>query len=961
MKIDLSGTWRIELSDGTIKEDGFLPGTLDENRLGKPDKIAGAWHPDMENRETEIDKLLSADSRIATRLTRNYTYEGAAKFTRIFHGEIKKNKRYFLFAERARAMSLKIDGKSAPVVESWEGGHSYYEGLSTPCIFEITGLIRDGSIIEITTDNTYPGLPYKDITCSSAATDETQTNWNGVVGQLYIEEKSEAFIEDFRVYPDLQDFDSVFGEAVLSYKSLSKGQSRKTSGNQADKIVRLVISGECLEGSGADLFSREVTIYADANNSFHFSKVAIKKEFSQKKWDEGEGNLLYATARLYEGDDLLDEKKVSFGIREFTYDGSGRLTLNGRRIFLRSEANCGLFPETGHPPMDRDSWLDIMKTYASYGVNCVRFHSWCPPEAAFSAADELGMLVQPELPNWNPRDAFSTKECRDFYENELRQIIKTYANHPSFAMLTLGNELHTDDDGISEMHRLIEIAKKMDSTRLFAWGSNNFYGEKGTDKESDFYTSSNVGASVLRLAVSGNEGRINTEVPNSTRNFDDSMEVLRKNFKKPVFSFEVGQYEVLPDMHELDEFKGVTRPDNFYIVRDRIEKSGMEYEEYEKRVEATGELALLAYREEVEAVLRTREMSGISLLGLQDFTGQGTALVGMMNSHLKPKSYSFASPERYNEFFAPQVVLVLLDKYVYKVGETIRAEVRVANFGKEPLPGGFGYELCVNENSNHGTRLDGGLYTLGSKKGVSECPVGEVTSLGNVEIPLDNIEDPTRFDLIIRLARFSERLGVCAKTDIKATYPIWVYPDLVPECPKGVYETRVLDKKAIDVLKNGGKVFFDPHSTKEAIPNSVKAQFSTDFWSVGTFPNQEGAMGQFIDKEHPVFDFFPTEEHSNFQWFRMASQRAFILPRYMKSIVAEMDCYVRLRPMAQLLEVKAYNGKMIMSSMGLHDLLEHPEARALLSSIYRYMDSDVFEPEEVISEEELGKIIAMNF
>jgi hypothetical protein len=81
----------------------------------------------------------------------------------------------------------------------------------------------------------------------------------------------------------------------------------------------------------------------------------------------------------------------------------------------------------------------------------------------------------------------------------------------------------------------------------------------------------------------------------------------------------------------------------------------------------------------------------------------------------------------------------------------------------------------------------------------------------------------------------------------------------------------------------------------------------------------------------------------------------------MKSIVAEMDCYVRLRPMAQLLEVKAYNGRMIMSSMGLHDLREHPEARALLTAIYKYMDSDAFAPEEIISEEELRKIIAMNF
>ena len=945
MKYDLSGKWKISLPDGRCKEDGFLPASLDENEIGDADKVAKAWHPDVEERNKEIEKNADTDPRIATRLTRNFTYEGGASFTKTFSGEVRDDKRYFLFLERTRKASLKVDGVSVGALR-W--------GLSTPTVFELTGLLKNGSKLEVTVDNTYPGLPYKDITFSSAATDETQTNWNGIIGDIFIEEKNSVFLADVRVYPGMSGENTIDVHAEISFPD---------SGIKDKAGYFLKVEGDCLEKKAVIELSSELNteVNGENNNSLvKIERISLNSKACKKRWDEGEGILQtirvslladckstdlneYKSCSSNEKNSLnenfgLDEKTVKFGIRNFGYDDSGRLTLNGRRIFLRSEANCGLFPETGHTPMDKESWLTIMKTYASYGVNCVRFHSWCPPEAAFLAADELGMLVQPELPNWNPRDAFGNDVSRKFYRNEIKEIVKCYANHPSFVMLTLGNELHTDEAGIEEMHHLMRIAREIGPGRLYAWGSNNFYGEKGTDKESDFYTSSNVGSDVLRLAVAGNNGRINVEAPCTDRNFDAQMKNLRAECDKPFFSFEVGQYEVLPDMHELEQFKGVTRPDNLLIVKDRIKSMGLSFPEYEKRVSATGELSLLAYREEVEAVLRTPEMSGISLLGLQDFTGQGTALVGMLNSHLKPKSYPFADCSRFKAFFRPQAVLVLMDRYTYTAGDTLRAEVKVANYGKTDIAGDFKYELMlINDGKEQ-------VYTKGEKKTGNTCKIGELTSLGFWEIPLSQITKPSRFDL---------KVSVMA---IETVYPIWVYPEVKPVCPPDIYETGVIDENALEVLEKGGKVYYSPDSTKEAIPGSIKAQFTTDFWSVGTFPFQEGAMGQLIDEEHPVFKNFPTEYHSNWQWFHMASQRAFILPRYMETIVAEMDSYVSLRPLAQLFEAKCGNGKILCSSMNLHGLQQYPEARALLDSIYKYMASAEFEPAEELAKKELMKI-----
>lgn len=911
-KISLDGEWNLNIPD-IISGKVVLPGTLDENKVGTADEVAKPWHPDIEDREKASEIL--KDKRISTRLTRNYTYEGPARFSRIFDGDIPAGKRIFLHAERARAMTAFVDGKKAPMVKG---------SLSTPYIFEVTGLLEKGSLIELVVDNSYPGLPYKDIVFSSAATDETQTNWNGIIGELYLEVANAIIIKDIVVLPDKE------GNIDVKFSLLSDVQEASKK-----NTYRIAISGKCL----AEDVSKDIVIDKSCSD-FEIAGISLTKEANASKWDEDEPNLHLIRVAIIdnsaEGKEIAAEE-VSFGVRVFSYDETGRLTINGRRFFLRGEANCALFPETGHPPMVKEAWIKIMKTYHSYGVNCVRFHSWCPPEAAFAAADELGMLVQPELSHWNPRDAFSTDESREYYKKELAEILREYGSHPSFVMMTLGNELHTDDAGVEFMHKLLKIAKEMDSTRLYAWGSNNFYGEKGADELSDFYTASAYFDKTLR--ASGNNGITNSHYADTRSNFSETVRTIREKFERPVFSFEVGQYEVLPDLKEIDAFKGVTRADNLEIVKEKLDAIGVADSEWEKRVDATGEIALLAYREEIEAVLRTPELSGISLLGLQDFTGQGTALVGMLNSHLVPKPYRFAVPERFQEFFRSEFILLEMDKYCYSAGEVIKGEVKVVNYGKKDLSGKVYYELIDAERSI--------VCSRGEIEGKEFFCRGELTRIGEISILPDGIDKARKFIIT---------LGI-SNNEVASSYPVWVYPERELKCPENVYETEKLDDKAEQVLKEGGTVFLSPHSTKEALPHSVKAQFTTDFWSVGTFPSQEGAMGQLIDEKHPVFASFPTEYYSNWQWWAMASQRAIILPRYLDAIVTEMDSYATLRPMAKLFDANCENGYILVSSMGLQDLLQYPEARALLASIYDYLGSEKHESTNALTVEEIRALV----
>lgn len=874
---DLSGTWRCETGEGCAPVQ--LPGTLDTNGIGHADLTAAPWHPD----ENVNDALASQDV-IATRLTRRHTYEGAAVFTRALSFVPPVGKRVFLFCERTRRLSLRVNGQEVPPFLP--------ASLSTPVLFELTGLLTGRDELALTCDNRYPGWPHDDIVFSSAATDETQTNWNGVIGELSLRVEEPVFIHALRVYPR--------GDALDVWLEISADRAFQTD-------VTVI----------SDALAAPVSITAQGGPGF--SSVALRGlplRADVRRWDEGEGNL-YALSASLGG----VAKTVFFGVRTCCAQ-NGRFVLNGRPLFLRGETNCAVFPETGHPPTDVASWRHILAVYQSYGVNCVRFHSHCPPEAAFIAADETGMLMQPELSHWNPRNAFSSPESRAYYRAELEGVLCMLANHPSFVMLTLGNELHMNEDGQAFADSLLALARSIDPTRLYAAGSNNHYGAKGPNPADDFYAACCCRAHALCATSSPMTGWLNERCPDLRTDYAPAMRAIRAVSDQPVLSFEAGQYEVLPDFDELAAFRGVTRPDNLRLIRSRVEAASL-LPRWRTYVEATGELALRCYRAEVEAALRTEGLSGLFLLGLQDFPGQGTALVGMMDSHLSPKPYAFAQPERFARFFTAVLPLVLLPRLTYTAGETLAADVRVANYGRQALGG-----VPV-------WTLEGGGVSLRGTLACAHAACGAVTDLGSISVPLDGIKKAARLTLTVSL---------CGHEN---SYAVWVYPDEPAVCPERVYECRTLDARALQVLQRGGRVFLAPDSTQEALPHSIRGQFSTDFWSVGTFPAQAGGMGLLIDAAHPVFASFPTDAHTDFQWWPMASRRAVILPealRGLRPIVTLMDSYAYLRPMAQLLECRCGGGRLLFSSLGLHHLTQYPEARALLFSIYRYMGSEAFAP-----------------
>lgn len=881
--LSLAGTW--QLTAGGLHAAMSLPGTLDTAGLGRPEPPQ------------------------AGRLTRRRTAEGAACWSRTITLPPAEGGRLFWEVARARQLSAAADGMPLPALVP--------PTLSTAALFELTPWAGRTVTLALTSDNTYPGWPAGAITCASAATDETQTNWNGILGTLQVVRRPAVCILAVRAYPAGDRLDLAVDVAAAP-AALARASLTVTGPALAVPVRRipdaLVPCAAAAPGAATTLWLRGLAVRADA-----------------PRWDEYDPQLTALTAALYlPGEDRpADTAEARFGLRDFSVR-DGRLTLNGRTIFLRGEANCCVFPRTGHPPMDKAAWAGLLAQYAAYGVNCVRFHSWCPPEAAFAAADEAGMLLQPELSDWNFRNALEGPAAEAYYERELRQILWAYANHPSFVMLSLGNELGNGAAGRAAMHRLLEAARRADPTRLYASASNDSYGEKGPDAASDFFTAMANRGAMLRATSSPLIGHLNREPPDTRHEYTAAAEAGRGG--QAVFGFEVGQYEIWPDFAQLSRYDGVTLPHNLAMIRRRAAETGADAY-WTAGVAASGALARLCYKEEVEAVLRTPAMSGLSLLGLQDFPGQGTALVGMMDALAAPKPYAFAAPARFRAFFAPVVPLARFDRYAWAAGDRFAADLALAHYGRQPVAGALHWSLYDD--------------TAGRMLAAGDCggpfAPGGLREAGAIACPLP--DDGRAHRLTLRL-----RAGSAAND-----YPLWCYPAAPAQPPSGVRVLTRLSDADLGWIAAGGRALLDPDAA--ALPGSLPCAFSTDFWSVGTFPEQTGTMGLLIDPAHPALADFPTEFYANWQWWAPAQGRALPLPDGVRPIVRVLDSVTRLGNWALAWEAQLGRGRVLLSGMALHAHLDRPECAHLLRCLARYLAA-ADRPAPALSPEALRALVA---
>lgn len=883
----LSGEWRFALDPKdiglaqdwqrrTLEDTIRLPGTTDEARKGP----------------------LNTASETA-RLTRLYPYIGAAWYQRNLEvPESWVGRRIVLELERTKKSRVWIGDRYVGAQDSLTTAHRYTLSPLAAGTHRLTIRISNHDL-----------PPLGD---ASQITEHTQTNWNGIVGRIGVMLTDVVWIDSVRVE----------GSAARRTMKVQAGLGNLTGETATGRLQIDNVPVE-FEMAGASMtVEKEIPLPAATG-----------------VWDEFRPALhrIMVTLEAATGTRRhLGRQALTTGVRDFE-SRDGRLWINGRTVFLRGRTDTCVFPITGYAPMDEESWRRVFRVAKEYGLNHVRFHSWCPPEAAFRAADELGIYLQPELPNWM---AFGRPEHGEYLKAEGERILRAYGHHPSFVMFTLGNEMGGRQE---TMQALVDHFRKLDGRRLYAQGSNNWFPQPGATD--DFWVTFRAGKASVRgsfATVNMPLGHIQTGPANTLRDYREAITGARV----PVVSHEIGEYQVAPVLDEIPEYTGVLRARNFEVFRERMAEAGL-LRQSEEFVEASGALAVRCYREEIEAALRTPGFGGFQLLDLMDFPGQGTALVGILDAFMNPKGLIPA--ERWREFCSATVPLARLPKYVWTQGETFTAEAELAHYGPETLA--VAKPAWTLKTADGATVAEGRLPE-------TAAPAGGLARLGTVKAALAAVKAPARVRLELRLDG----------TPWKNGYDIWVYPDRAEAEPGSVVVARVFDEAARGALAKGLRVLLLPEPGK--LTGGVPGMFTPDFWNYGMFrqaaergkhPVSPGTLGLLIDASHEAFAQFPTDTHADWQWFDLAqnsrSLRLTGAAAAVRPLVQVIDNYERAWKLAMIWEVRVGPGRLLVCTADLPALKARPEAGQLLASLLAYMNSGEFAPEVTLDEAQVAAIL----
>ncbi len=928
--LDLSGTWKFQLDPGEagMDEKWFLeefddsvrlPGTTDENRKG-----------------------IFKDERADDRLSRVWYWVGAAWYQKeVDIPEDWDGKKVRLLLERTKDSHVWVNDVHC----------GYDNTLSAPQYFDVSKAIRPGkNTITVLVDNSR--LP--PVGPAHAVDERTQTNWNGIVGRIELQATDPVWIDEVQAFPDIKN---------------NSVRIRLNVGNITDQVANgeLVVNAESWNTANPVRFKTHREKMPEITDD---SVIEFTYDFDSEAplWDEFDPALIKLSLNLsaVAGDIKYNSsKQVDFGMREFTREGQHLLN-NGERVFLRGRLDCANFPLTGYAPMDRESWLEMFRNFRSYGINHWRFHSWFPPGEALMAADMVGVYLQPELPNKRSgMDSRSMAEeeirkmrnidylevdasiinmsLREYLQREAELIFKYFGNHPSFVMFTLGNELGRNQ----AMYDLVAYFQEIDPRKLYAQGSNNMHWNLSLAEGDDFWvTGKTDGDSPVRgssYSFDYIKPHIEHRPPSTLVDYSKSIE----HVPVPVIGHETGQFQVSPDFNEIPKFTGVTRARNYEIFRDRLEKANM-LDQADDFVKASGKLAVICYREDIEAALRTPDFGGFQLLDLMDFPGQGTAPVGILNVFMESKG--LITPGEWSQFCSEVVPLLRMEKYTWTNDEQFTGDIEIAHYGKEDFADAVVSWELASEN--------GDIHHSGQLM-MPNIARGGVVEIGEISFPLSMAESAQKLQIVISID------GTYYKND----YDIWVYPATVDtSIPEDIMVSERFDSKTRRHLENGGKAIIFPDH--ERLPYSIAGAFQTDFWCWPMFVRAAisrgiepapGSLGFMCDPDSPLLAHFPTEFHSNWQWWQLVkNSRPIILddtPADYRPMIQTIDNFARNHKLGMIFETRYGEGSALICAIDLPNLQEHPEARQLYYSLLQYADSDDFAPEKKIDRDILNKIL----
>ncbi len=938
--IDLSGEWQFRIDrEGRGVEDGWfrpdcqfdetitLPASMPQMMKGDDISVDTKWVGSLYDSSYFFNPYMKKyrepgkDMKLQFFLTPDKHYVGKAWYKKTVH--IDENEvvpLYRLFLERPHITSrVWVNGEELKYAQT---------SLSVPHEHHLYGYLKPGdNVIAVCVDNDPETVKVGQD--SHSVTDQTQGCWNGIVGQ--IELRPFCHVDYVEVYPDV---DARTARVHLEMQGLKQTEKatvtlRATAFNTDKKHV---VESKPVNVSLSDLVASPVDITLD-----------MAYGDGLLLWDEFTPQLYRLDVEVKTAGRTTTAQTV-FGMRKIEIRDK-MFYVNGNEVQLRGTVeNCD-FPNTGYPPMDLDSWLKLFKTCKSYGLNHIRFHSYCPPEAAFLAADMVGFYIQPEGPSW-PNHGVKLgvgQPIDEYLWDEGLRICNTYGNHPSFTFFCFGNE--PAGNWVKWATEHVARLKEWDPRHLYggfsvgggwAWQPGSEYAVKAGARGLNEWT---------------------RRAPESTVNFSNNIAMYNGKdmpntpITMPYVSHETGQWCAFPNFDEIDKYTGVNKAKNFEIFRDLLRDNGMESRAHDFLM-ASGKLQALCYKAEIERTLRTPKYAGYQLLSLNDYSGQGTALVGVTDVFFDSKGY--ITPEAFREFSGAVVPLARIPKFTYKNDEKFECSVELNQHSSATLKGArprWEINYAVDTRKPYMT-LNLPAPVFSGEFAQTDIPVGSNFELGNISVNLSSITEPTKLTLTVYVPG----------TEARNHWDFWVYPSAVSSDTKvkegkrtgtswvdGVYITDSLDAQVQKTLKKGGKVLICA-AGKVSYGKEVVQQFTPVFWNTSWFKMRPPhTTGIFVENQHDIFELFPTDYHSDMQWWELVNRAQVMqftgFPSEFQPLIQSIDTWFVSRKIGMLFEANVGKGKLIMTTMDItNDLDKRVVARQMRQSILHYMTSDKFTP-----------------
>jgi beta-galactosidase len=814
-----------------------------------------------------------------------------------------RGRRVFLCVRRAyRYTDASVNGKRV----------GEYEGFCSPFEFDITDALNFGQTNRLVLGVDNRPRPGRD----TLGTGNLYGNWGGIGGAVYLEARSPVWLDDVFVMPRIGESLAVFRIQVKNPGGASSlaVRARITPWSESDPPASPVGAAQTpLAGAGAGAGTGEVSLDLP---------VPIAR---LRLWTPEEPYLYVANVQLWSGTNVLDETRVRFGMREITAVGR-KLFLNGKPLYLSGYGDDATEPITGMLPADKAVYRHRLSLMRSLGFNFVRHHSCVPHDEYFDAADEAGMLVQPEA--GLAYTGFWGTGHR-LFEREWPHIIRAFRNHPSIWAWCMGNELFLNqlpqraangsDRGITRpqalelLERAYRQAKELDPTRLV------HASDGGTPQPFTDVLSSGSG--------------------------DQSA--------KPFLLHEYGTYCCsLPDFSLIPRLNGVIRPLTYERAEAYVREHGLAGV-YPALLRGSLLMRAEAQKYYIESAKASGSNSGYSFWLGVDFpdSPEGCWDEGMLNQLWEPKPYLTNDLPDLN---GPTVLLATagLGRRSFYADQPEKAGIRLWHYGLEPIRQGR-LIWRVKERDQ--------VLRQGRESGI-ECGLGETKSVAEITVAAPNSEGPHFLTAEVELWEGTRRIT-------QNSWQFYAYPRMAGQPLPGVYSeagpipgaTQIESEQA---LPEDVRVLItralkrDRHKALLRRGHTAVLLLGTGGFKetrAGYFLNQYGTGFGGVIEKHPMFAGIPHDGRLNPGLYQLVAGGGLLDAESMPPCLRQggivwglrltgwISPVKNLRKVVQVCDVLADN-RLHLVLCDLDLLSDRPECRYVLSNTLQYLLSSQASP-----------------